>query len=563
MKASATATNNLTDKIQFQRLAVRSLKEEIFGTDKVPQSKYIQDFTAEYVEFEKVSTYDELLRVAHESRVIFVGDYHSLAKAQEFQARFLQDLQGERLILALEMFYGRNQIALDEWMAGTIDDPLFLRRVDFELEWGYSWKNYRKLLEVARSQEIPVFGVDIAPRHDLRYIRKRDSAVAAKIVDLVRKNPDHTVVVIFGEAHLATKHLPGKVAGHFSPDRMPAPLVVLQNVDELYWRAARRGMEGNRVVKVRERVYCVFSATPFEKYEGYRKQLEVWKAQDQDAQKLDLTSTIYNLIDVILEFTRIDKYKYCLRDDGVCVEFMIDGYPEVYSSNEFEDFQSVLENSQHSKRQIRQIVKHTRKMGSCYVPKINSIFIGEFNLVHGAEEAAHFVNFALKHQRYGEYRSIPLSRVEAFYLKSLEEALGYFGSKLIDPRRNHIKESFVLNPARARPALKRLLRLSPAQMLSMKRFVRAHKDMERRYEELAKIPKAVSDGVSSRGQMRDILTHELGYLLGEQLYRGYLQGRLTRREVAQLFHVRFEAEGSPLEAYLTLAETAGVLEDLT
>ena len=36
MKASATATNNLTDKIQFQRLAVRSLKEEIFGTDKVP-----------------------------------------------------------------------------------------------------------------------------------------------------------------------------------------------------------------------------------------------------------------------------------------------------------------------------------------------------------------------------------------------------------------------------------------------------------------------------------------------------------------------------------------------
>jgi hypothetical protein len=48
--------------------------------------------------------------------------------------------------------------------------------------------------------------------------------------------------------------------------------------------------------------------------------------------------------------------------------------------------------------------------------------------------------------------------------------------------------------------------------------------------------------------------------LGEQLYRGYLGGALSRKEISRLFRVRFEDEGRPLEAYLDLAERAGRLE---
>jgi Haem-binding uptake, Tiki superfamily, ChaN len=549
-------TDNLTEKIRWQKEAVERLKEEIFGTDKRRESKYIRDFMLEFQDFEAVSTYQELLESARNSRIIYLGDYHALDKCQQFQAGFLQDLADQPVILAVELFYGRDQRALDDWMSGGIDDAQLLRRVRYRLEWGYNWDSYRAVLEVARKNGIPVSGIDCAPRNDFRYIRKRDTAVAAKIVDLLQRNPGHKLVVSFGESHLATNHLPRKVDRHFAPGQAPPGITVLQNLDEVYWKIACDGLEDERVVKLKDRTYCFFNATPFEKYEGYSRQLEIWKAQSEEDQRLDLTSTVYKLIDAVLEFTRIDKYTYCLRHDGVCLEFFIDGYPEVYSHEKFEDFKRLLHQNHDNKAHIKQIINHTRLQGSCYVPGINAIFIGKFDLVHGAEEAAHFVNFALKGQRYQHYRPKPLDAATEFYLTTLEEALGYFGSKLIAPGRNHCHESDILHPERLdRPARKRLG--VPAEKIRwMRAFLHNHKIMECQYHRMRDLPRIISRGFRTQGRIFAILSHELGYLLGEQLYRGYRDGEFSRREISQLFRTRFEEGGSPIEAYFTLAERA-------
>jgi hypothetical protein len=84
--------------------------------------------------------------------------------------------------------------------------------------------------------------------------------------------------------------------------------------------------------------------------------------------------------------------------------------------------------------------------------------------------------------------------------------------------------------------------------------------MEYEYERMAKVPAVISEGVSSRGRVFTLLTHELGYLLGEQLYRGYLGGLISRGEISRLFSIRFEEEGPPFEAYLDLCERAGALD---
>src|SRR5262245_57050308 len=210
MRGLVCKTDNLTEKIRWQKEAVDRLKIEIFGTDKRRDCRYIQDFALEFQDFEEVSTYQELLETARNSRIVYIGDYHALDKCQQFQAGFLQDLADQPVMLAVELFYGRDQRALDDWMSGRIDDPQLLRRVRYRLEWGYSWDGYRALLEVARKNGIPVSGIDCGPRNDLRYIRKRDTAVAAKIVDLLQRHPRHKLVVSFGESHLATNHLPRK-----------------------------------------------------------------------------------------------------------------------------------------------------------------------------------------------------------------------------------------------------------------------------------------------------------------------------------------------------------------
>src|SRR5438552_13667468 len=148
----------------------------------------------------------------------------------------------------------------------------------------------------------------------------------------------------------------------------------------------------------------VHNDMPIEKNEAYRRQMEIWRAHDKEDQKLDLSSTVYNVSNAIADFMRVKKYDLCLTREGVCLELFIDAYPEVYSFGEFEDFESLLQSSNLSKIQIQEIINHTMRQGSCYVPRVNAIFIGKFDLTHAAEEAAHFVNFALKRQRNDAYR---------------------------------------------------------------------------------------------------------------------------------------------------------------
>src|SRR5688572_14280382 len=335
-------TVNLAEKIRYQMQAVKLLTTEISGTDKRLRSKYIRDFMKEFTDFEEISTYTQLVAEAREAEIIYVGDYHALDKYQKFHVRLLEDLADRPLVLAVEMLYGRNQRALDSWMKREIDDDQFRRRVRYVLEWGYNWESYRSVLEAARNHGIPVFAVDFSPRNDLRYINKRDKAIAAKICEIRRRFPARTVMVLFGESHLASNHLPEKIRRQFPAGNAPRDLTVLQNIDEIYWKVCCDGFEEEKVVKLRDRVFCVFNATPFEKYDAYSRQLEFWKFQSRNDDEIDLTSTIYNLIHAIADFIRIDAYTYCLTREGVCLEFFIDAYPEVYCFEEFDDFESLL-----------------------------------------------------------------------------------------------------------------------------------------------------------------------------------------------------------------------------
>lgn len=559
MRGIVCKTDNLTEKIRFQQAGIALLKREIFGTDKKPRSRYIQEFVDQYRTFESLSSYPELVAAARAARIVYVGDYHALEKYQQFQAQLLEDMADRPVLLAIEMLYGRNQRALDDWMHERIDDEQLQRRVRYQLEWGYGWEGYRKVLEVARRRKIPVFCVDCSPRNDLRYIRRRDSAVAAKIADILARHPDRTLVVCFGESHLAERHLPSKVAALLPDGDGRRDVIILQNIDEIYWKAACGGSEDASVVRVSDSVYCVLNAAPFEKYEAYRRQLEVWKAHDEEDQQLDLTSTVYNLIQTIVDFVRIDKYSYCLAREGVCIEFFIDAYPEVYSRNELDVFENLLESSGFAGAQIQEILLHAMRSGSCYVPRVNAIFVGRFDLVHGAEEAAHFVNFALKRQRHQDYRPTPLPQADEFYLTVLEEALGYFGSKLIDARRNQVAESPILNWHQLSPEARRELGVTRRQLGWMRRFVLTHKELEFNYKRMRKPPRIIGQGVRSRGRVFRLLAHELGYMLGEQIYRSYVSGIFSRREIARLFHSRFEDEGPPAQTYFTLAEKVEAL----
>ena len=50
----------------------------------------------------------------------------------------------------------------------------------------------------------------------------------------------------------------------------------MQNVDSLYWQAEEEPGARVEAVRVSRDVFCVFNATPREKYESYRLCLQRW-----------------------------------------------------------------------------------------------------------------------------------------------------------------------------------------------------------------------------------------------------------------------------------------------
>jgi hypothetical protein len=536
---------------------VERLKKEIFGVDPNSARKYIQEFHKDFQRFEEISSFDDLVLAGSKSDIVYVGDYHALPSSQAFEARLLRELasRSPRLALCLEMIYGHQQRFLDRFMSGDMPEDEFLRRVRYDLEWGYDWQSFRPLFEVAREYSLPVFGIDCEPRHGFRHIRKRDGYAASRITDIVEKNPGTRVLVIVGESHLGRTHLPGRVDQLLRRKRLQCrSLLVVQNLEALYWQLIEQGQHHRDVVRVSPDAYCVFNASPLEKYEAYRQVLDRWKGEQDEDSEVDLTPTVYNIIDTILDFLGINKYTTCLRREGQCSEYLVDVFPEVYGPAETAAFRRILRGAHLDNEAVDEILDHVQRKGSCFVPRLDAIFLGQFDLAHGGEEAAHFVNLCLKRE-LNEEVPVELPQHDLFYGRVLEEALAFFGSKLIVPGRNHFFEAKFYQYYRKSPEL--IEANTPYSYEAFKEiidFILLHKKFETHYTEYEEVPAEILHGIRSEPKRMNVLVHELGYFLGQQIYDGYHAGAITRREISDLFKKKFVDSGSALRAYLDLVE---------
>jgi len=205
-----TARQSIEKEIKAQRAVIRTLKKEIFGLDKTSKSSYIREFHSGLTGYRKICTKDEVLERAAASDIVYFGDYHPLDASQKLALDLLGDLKarGTKVVLALEMLYEYQQETLDRWMKGAMDEEGFLKAIDYNSEWGFDWESYRRFFEAAKKPFVPVFGIDYEPRDQLRFIRRRDRMIARKIASIRNFFPEHTILVVIGESHIAPEHLP-------------------------------------------------------------------------------------------------------------------------------------------------------------------------------------------------------------------------------------------------------------------------------------------------------------------------------------------------------------------
>jgi hypothetical protein len=525
----AYSKQRLREVAAIRKAAVQRIRTQIYEIDTSPSLKYIEEFTSEFADFEKVCSRDEVLNAAAKANLIWLGDYHVLADYQAFAEHFIRELAGIKpnLTLGLEPIFARHQRFLDRWMKGDISEQEFLAGIRYEEEWGCDWTGYRAILTAARELGIPVFGVDCHPRYDMRRIGRRDQGTALRISRIIESNPTQTLVVLFGESHLASTHLPGRVRSILQAKNiLRREILILQNVDQLYWTVQEEGREGVEAVKIKNDQYCVFNATPIEKYESFRQYLH--RCIDEDASGT-WTDFVHTLIDVMIEFVD-PKRNYEIADQ----------LPKVYAGIPPARLPQFLARQAIPWTQVKMALDAMCESGTFYVPALNSIFIDRLHVGAATEESTRFIHQAC---RGDLLKSADRAAPDQFFVMVIERALGYFCSKLLDSSRDGIEalSKRVLEQIGYNEQLTRAV----ASLLNP-----ARRPAGQHFETL----RAAIGAASRSGKTMHMLGQLLGYTLGQSLYEAFLQSRISRKEIQALFRDPLDQPDGPMECYRKLTE---------
>lgn len=530
--------------------ALEGVEREIRANDHNGRRKYLKDFSAAYRSYREVVDSARVQEGVQEADLVLIGDYHALPACQQFTASLIeqQAMMGERpVVLGLETIFSRDQHILDEWWRREIDANELRERMRFQLDWGYDWDPFYHLLITAREHCDAIYGLDCMPREDLRKIGARDRHAAEKITEIRRKHANAVILVLFGESHLAPSHMPRELRAVLPEARI---LTLLQNVDALYWRAAGERHDRVEAVQVDENVICVFNATPLEKYENYRLCLDRWRREKSD--QPDLGPTVYNLIDGLVRFLGINRYS---PHNTTQPKFLVDLLPEVYYRSSDALLRRLLSRKGVSDEEREAMLQRVEDRGCAYLPQVNAFYMRDFQMLHASEEAARFLHHACRGlpARVTAREEAADEPADFFYGRVLENALAYFGSRVLYPARPALREAGLRElTEETREDIERQTGLSFAESMRSLDFLLLHRLLEVDARQCEQVRGSLDEGIRSSGAKFEYITRQLGYLLGCDLYDGYLEGRVTPGFVRGLFLTHVDEPGNARDAYFTL-----------
>jgi len=378
-----------------QMHALATVRREIHSRDNSHRCKYLRDYNNSFRKYDYTLSAQELEKRIAAASLLLVGDYHALPASQRFASSLVERIaQRSKVVLGVEAVLSRDQAQLDAWWRREISEAALREKLRFDREWGYDWQPFYELLAGTRDHGDGIYGLDCAPRDDLRSIRSRDRHAAEKIREMRNRHPDALILVLFGESHMAPQHLPALLQDKLLNERC---LTVLQNIDSLYWDAMGQQAQA---VSLSDDAVCVFNCSPLEKYESYRLCLERWNSAPSDDLP-DYTPAVHNLI---FSLARSLGFRLDSPHNGTQPKFLADSLPEVVSVNE--------------KAEVLQ--EFTSECS--YVPQTNTVFIREFNMFAVAAEATRFLHYACA-GKIGQSSTNPKA----------EEILAHFGARLLCP----------------------------------------------------------------------------------------------------------------------------------
>ncbi len=527
-RPSAVARRAVSEMIELQRRIFKRQRRIIEASEAHPSTgfaRYRNDYRKAVSGYMAESGFGALCDAIAGTQVAFIADYHTLRLAQKTFIKLIQGImhQVDNICLVLEFVHQDYQEDVDKYLKGKIKEQTFLRRIHYAEHWPYDiWPNFKPIFELAIDQGFPVIGID--SDSDISLV-ERDRIAARRIAETAIRFPDTTLLVYAGQMHMASSHLPAAVDRAFIRSEQLAPerVIVFQNAEEIYWQLASARREGVEVVQIDMESYCVNNTPPLVQQLSYLH----WVQYDQELlEYTELEATVHSLIRNLGRFLKV-PFKKAVSDVRVLMPGDL-------------DLMETLDKGRLSKQEKEQILLQVEAEESACIPDLGAVYLATLSVNHAAEEAAHFLKHAVSSG------TPPKNFKDRFYFDLLNEAAGFFGSKVINPKRKAEHQGKLRQAvARSRKSKTKRTAYESAAAFSLDHLAWERGSQSRR----------ISPKVLRNAKVANASAHILGYILGDRLYYGLTSGVITKKTVRDLFLAPLDGPDEAIHIYLDLSES--------
>lgn len=513
---------------QIFRLNQKLIEDSISIREKGFEA-YQKAYLKQVSNYEEVSSLEELQKALQRADVIYMGDYHTNAQSPRGFLRILKMLneQGKPFVIALELIHKKNQQVVDDYLEGKIGLKTFLNRLHLRKRWYFDlWPNFQPIFDFAKYHHLKVYGIEAAT-YGKASLQERDQASANCLLKIIQQNPDSKVLVFTGDLHVAPQHLPKELGLLLKKHTIPKQdLILYQNSEKIYWKLAEEGLEAKaEIVKIDDRSFCIQNTPPIIWQQSYINWLE------HEEEEIDFADAKHSFLELTRRIAQFLELELPKNYEDV----------EVYTLGDLSFLKRLEEDPQFTKKEIKVIKRQIMASESYYMQKGRIAYLGSISINHVAEEAAHY----LRHLCAGD--EFPRGAVDAFYANALHEALGFFGSKIINHQRkaSHEKEF---------KSLLLYFRNTNGQIPKDKMREVDIAQMVLELKKMEKQGRLISESKVMKQDMELFLgvTHALGYMLGDRLYYGMISKKIGKKEIVELFGDSFAEENVPGAVYLNL-----------
>ncbi len=237
----------------------------------------------------RIITRSQLTQQLAKAKIVYLGETHDSAEDHRLQLEIIGQLQkkNSKLAIALEMFQRPYQDAVNDYLAGKIDEQELLEKSEYKQRWGYPWQYYAPIVQFAKAKKLPVLALN-TPTEITRLVAKNgldsltpaqrkfipplaeirtdnsdyrqlmlsifqqhqadangaspdfekffqaqilwDETMAEGIAKFIRANPNYQVVVLVGQGHIVYNYgIPSRVARRVKNLRLNQRSVLLSN----------------------------------------------------------------------------------------------------------------------------------------------------------------------------------------------------------------------------------------------------------------------------------------------------------------------------------------------